>query len=197
MAEDGTTFNAVEFFRLVKDYPDEFAGHLGKAYDRGGGKFVTQFRKRKLSGRPGLVRRSGALSKSLVHRVVGTNIREIDLEISIGGPGVPYARTHEFGRRGRAKRTRYLSIPLDANKDSRGVALAKSPRDQNVRFGGRSAAGNILLRDAASGVPLWVLVERMTIRPRLGLNSQWKKFAPEMIKEINQAVDDTTEQLSG
>lgn len=116
-----------------------------------------------------LATRSGHLLEYMADsiKVEGETIASLRGEIS-----VPHDRKiHEHGGVLRPKRAKYLTVPLPAALDSRGVPLKKSARDWKDTFVLRSKAGNLLIvqKKGASIVPLYVLKKEVSIPPRLGM----------------------------
>jgi hypothetical protein len=116
-----------------------------------------------------LSRRSGGMGKSIRAsvRVDGAIIK--DIEGRIGGNRI--ARVHEFGAIIRHKKKEYLTIPLKAALDSRGIPKRTKARDWKNTFVGKSKRGNLLIfQKRASGlVPLYALKKMVVIPPRLGM----------------------------
>lgn len=86
---------------------------------------------------------------------------------------------HEKGGVVRAKRAQYLTIPLPAAMDSRGVPLRKRARDWDNTFVRRSRRGNLIvfrkLPSANEVTPLYVLKPSVYIPPRLGMQAVFEK----------------------
>lgn len=116
-----------------------------------------------------LQRRSGdslnAMAKSISVKGSG-NLANLQGQISTG-----FWAIHETGGTIRA-RSQYLTIPLPAAMDSRGVPLRKRARDWDNTFVKMSKRGNLLIfRSEGRGriIPLYLLKNSVTIRPRLGM----------------------------
>ncbi len=93
-----------------------------------------------------------------------------DIEGVAGGLVVPFPiSVHEKGATIRAKRAQFLTIPLSAALDSRGVPLRASARQWENTFVQRSRRGNLLIfqKRAAGIVPLYLLKRQVTLPPRL------------------------------
>lgn len=116
--------------------------------------------------------RSGRGMKSVIESV----------EVKDGGPGevigliggVFYLATQEYGAVIRAKRSKYLTIPLPAALDSRGVPRKRSAREWANTFIKKSKAGNLIIFQKRAGgiVPLYVLKKSVRIPKRLGLRDE-------------------------
>lgn len=121
-------------------------------------------------GRKGnLQMRSGAGLRSIVDSIaVSLNSGGLEGSISAGSLSV-----HEKGARIKARSGGFLTIPLPAALDPRGVPLRQRARDWDNTFVARSRKGNLLifrrLPRAQEIVPLYVLKTSVTIPPRLGM----------------------------
>lgn len=168
-----------------------------------------------------LGRRTGDLARSFKKNVSGDNLNNLTMLFFTTSK---YAEIHEKGGTVYPKATKYLAIPLAAAKDPTGTSKYK-PRDLNLVYGGRSKAGNILLRlstygaalagkkftyetgektakgrarraKLTAGVPMFVLVKSVYIKPRLNLFSTWNRDIPITLGILNNAVDKTLSTLS-
>lgn len=121
------------------------------------------------TGTKTLSRRSGNLVASIEKsvRITGTTFGNLEGHIAAAFPGV----VHEFGATIRPKNGKYLTVPLPAALDSRGVPLKKSARDWANTFVARSKKGNLLIfqRRGSQIVPLYVLKTSVKIPARLGM----------------------------
>ena len=110
----------------------------------------------------GLHRRTGSLfNRTSARAKFGLSTLESEIELTVD---VPYARVHEYGATITPKRSRYLTIPLDAAKTGAGVmrAPARAWPNTHVR---RSRSGKLIIF-GAQGQPLFLLVNRVTIPAR-------------------------------
>jgi hypothetical protein len=106
---------------------------------------------------------------------------------------------HEEGGTIRASGSGYLTIPLPAALDTRGVALRKRARDWDFTFVKRSKKGNLLIFRRIPGAreltPLYVLKTSVYIRPRLGMepavNTEMGYFENKLFEEISDTIDAT------
>jgi len=117
-------------------------------------------------------------------RIVGT----------IGGPF--YLTTHEEGRTIHAKK-QYMTIPLPAAMDSRGVPLRPSLRQWNNTFlmplessrTGRTRSGFVVaIKKGGRVVPIYILMKTVRIPRRLGLGVTLKKAAPALVDRVLNAL---------
>lgn len=133
--------------------------------------------------------RTGALKRSIRHRVKGASLRDIELRnVSTSR----YARVHEHGTVGKGgklpdivpKRARALTIPLPDNLTPAGVprypsarALMRTGKTFLLKREGRRPV--IMLDENGDGEnlkALWVLMRRVSIPPRLGFFFTWSRL---------------------
>lgn len=116
-----------------------------------------------------LSKRTGEMVASIQRSVTikGKTFQSLQGYISVDFPGV----IHEFGATIKPKKVKYLTVPLPAALDSRGVPLKRSARDWDNTFVARTKAGNLVIfqKRGAQIVPLYVLKSSVTIPPRLGM----------------------------
>lgn len=126
------------------------------------------------TGSTSLSRRTGNLIESVKRSIkISGKFTQGGGEVrgQIGSPLI-YASTQEFGATIRPKRAKYLTIPLPAAMDSRGVMLLPRARDYPNTFVAKSRKGNLLIfqkRGAKKIVPLFVLKREVKIPPRMNL----------------------------
>jgi hypothetical protein len=115
-----------------------------------------------------LQKRSGGIRRIAESiKVKGNTIEMLEGSISTAGFAI-----HETGGTIKAKRAKYLTIPLPAAMNSSGVPLRKRARDWDHTFVARSKRGNLLIfrKEAGGGVtPLYLLKPSVRIPARLGL----------------------------
>lgn len=125
-----------------------------------------------------LYRRSGrglkAMKKTIA--VTGTSLRDLTGTIE----AVDYMVIQETGATVTAKRSGFLTIPLPAVLDSRGIPKRSSARDWKNTFVQRSKKGNLLIfrRRGKTITPLYVLKKRVKIPPRLKLQQTFDQQLP-------------------
>ena len=104
---------------------------------------------------------------------------------------------HETGATITPKTSKYLTIPLQAAMDSRGVALRSKARDWDNTFIARSKRGNLIIFRKNTGgtiTPLYVLKTSVVIPPRLRLGQTFDK----MVSRFEaQAMNDFEVALNG
>lgn len=121
------------------------------------------------TGPKSLSKRSGNLVASIEKsvKVTGSTFGELEGHISAAFPGI----VHEFGATIKPKKAKFLTVPLPAALDSRGIPIRKSARDWPNTFVARSKAGNLIIfqKRGTEIVPLYVLRSSVKIPPRLGM----------------------------
>lgn len=118
------------------------------------------------TGEKNLLRRSGGIKDIRIFTSRGGK----DLGAVAGGMIVPFPiSVHEEGTTVRAKRAQFLTIPLPAALDSRGIPLRPNARSWENTFVQRSKRGNLLIfqKRGASIVPLYLLKREVRLPPRL------------------------------
>jgi hypothetical protein len=137
----------------------------------------------------GLFKRSGEGLKSINSsiRVTGSTIDSI--RGTIGGNY--YMRVHEYGATIRPTKSIYLTIPLDAALDQRGVPIKKSAREWDNTFVMRSKKGNLIIfqRRGREVVPLYLLVTEVTIRPRLGMGKYLEDSSSAFLSRVADRIE--------
>jgi len=137
------------------------------------------------TGASSLASRSGKAVQSIRDSVKVTQVGQ-EIQGIIGG--VFYLKSHEYGAVIRARRSQYLTIPLPAALDSRGVPLKKSAREWADTFVIKSKNNNLLIvQKTASGiVPLYVLKKEVRIPRRLGMKEELDKYVNLFAKFMEQ-----------
>ena len=122
-----------------------------------------------------LQKRSGSGLRSILESIKTTenNINVVAAEITTGSMSI-----HETGGTVKPKRGKYLTIPLPAAMDGRGVPLRARARDWDNTFVARSKRGSLMIfrKDGKGITPLYLLKTSVYIPPRL---------------QMSDAVDDT------
>lgn len=93
---------------------------------------------------------------------------------------------HETGATITAKNAAYLTIPLRAALDSRGVPLRQRARDWTNTFIKRSKAGNLIIfrKDGKNIVPLYVLKSSVYLPPRLQMKETVELYANDFGRQL-------------
>lgn len=170
--------------RELKDMLDTVADAMAQRHStpwRPGTRLPTGVRSGKLARRSGATIR--AVKKSVKVRGTGR-----DITGTIGGPF--WLVVHEEGATIRAKRARYLTIPLPAALTSRGTPRRRRARDWPNTFVQRSRRGNLIIfqKRGSRIVPLYLLKKRVRIPRRLGLGATLRAAAPVALDRIGEAV---------
>lgn len=187
-------FDTKKFEEALEKTPGRLFVGMRLSFTKIGNDYIRTLTKERLSGAgdKSLARRTGTLARSFAKTVAGSELNELNLMIFTD---VKYAPIHQFGGTIRPKKGKYLAIPLGAAKTRAGVARWTSPRDvPDLKYGGRSAAGNILLR-TVDGTPMFVLVRQVTIKPRLGMFETWDKEFPGYVEVLNTKVGEVLRRI--
>lgn len=117
------------------------------------------------TGEDDLLRRSGGITNIRVAIQAANDLNQIAGRLIVPFP----ISVHEKGATIKAKRSQYLTIPMPAALDSRGIPLRRSARDWENTFVQRSKRGNLLIfqRQGGTIVPLYLLKRSVKIPPRL------------------------------
>lgn len=164
--------------------PDALQNELRQALEKILRRFEREFVSTRLSGRPGLNRKSGNLARSWVREVRGRKLADLQARFATR---VKYAPIHEFGGIIRPVKARFLAIPLD---DARVRGIAASPRDFPDGFFMRSKGGKLLfgINQGETFVPLFVLKRSVKIPARMGLFDLWESRRADISDQLNKAV---------
>lgn len=136
-----------------------------------------------------LQRRSGKGIESIIRsrRVQeGPTMQDIAATMTTGSMSI-----HETGGTISARSTRYLTIPLPAAMDRRGVALKRSARDWPDTFVKRSRAGNLIIfqKRGKTIVPLYLLKSNVTIPARLRMAETVDDELPRLERAVVAALE--------
>lgn len=178
------TVDEKQLVRALATVPDALTRELRDALEKILRRFEREFVSTRLSGRPGLQRRSGNLARSWVREVRGRRLKDLQARFATR---VKYAPIHEFGGIIRPVRAKFLAIPLS---DSRVKGTADSPRDYPDGFFLRSKGGNLLfgVSEGDRFVPLFVLKREVRIPARMGLLDLWEAKRAGITDQLNDAV---------
>lgn len=167
-----------------------------RSLERIGAMFVGTMIDTRLTGRPGLMVRTGTLRRSLMFMV---DKRHQSLRVAIGGGGAPYALVHEGEGTGsvrkpfviRASPGKALAIPVGKALTASGVPRYQSPRDvPDLKLIPRPGKAPLLARVRSDGGldVFYVLKKRVEIPPRLGFNLTWETHEPEYMRILDDGV---------
>lgn len=148
----------------LRDYLDQVAESLSRRHSTPWPNGTTT------SPAPGtLSRRSGGLMRRVKDSVDVKGELTSEIVGTIGGGMI--AGVHEHGATIRARRSKYLTIPLKAALDNRGVPIKRSAREWDNTFVQMSRKGNLIIfqKRGRQIVPLYVLKREVVIPARLGL----------------------------
>lgn len=132
--------------------------------------------------------RSGRLVESIKQNslIKGDNLDNLVAEFG----GIFYARIHEYGGTIKARRAKYLTIPLPDALNADGTPKKASARDWGKTFIIQSKKGNLLIvrREGKNLTPLYVLKPSVYIAPRLNLRSTVETGLPPWIDELGDKL---------
>lgn len=147
-----------EMLVFLRDVARDLAAFHGSDWSPAGG------------GGPALRRRSGRAIRSIINSVKVTGSGINNIRGTIGG--VWYLRIHEYSGVIKARRSRYLTIPLPAALRANGTPIKPRARDWPNTFVITSRKGNKLICTKGSGkeiIPLYLLKRSVRIPARLGM----------------------------
>lgn len=185
----------------------QFAPTATREMGRFGQEWVSKLVTQRLSGRPGLNRRTGNLARSFKSRAYQSAVLGgVVLDVQPEGPGSEYASIHEFGGIVRPVHSKYLWIPIGDNLTSKGVARL-TPTQARERGGfiinsRRSVGGKVFMgysttkagrkkAGADNVVPLFALKPWVMVPPRLRARALWSSSMP----SLTQRLDTMASQL--
>ena len=194
-AQKGLEALAAELGRNVKLMPATLAKDLGKFLDEVRRALIrrhsTPFNNPAnvpATGATNLLSRRGGI-RNIVTFARGA--RQGDLNRVVGEVVVPFPLSvHELGTTITPKRSQFLTIPLSAALDGRGIPIRPSARDWPRTFVKQSKRGNLLIfqRNGATLVPLYLLKRSVQLPARLGaqatLNAGLDFFVDESIDRL-------------
>lgn len=152
------TIDTRGFAKAMKTAGPQIAKRMRKAFDQVGHKFTAAMSKRRLRGRPGLIRRTGTLARSQRHYVRGSTLSDLRMVYGIGGDQAPYARIQEFGGVVEAKNAKWLTFQI------------------------QPAGGG------AANTGIWRRAKRVRIPPRLGMRALWRTERPTRVRLMRDAL---------
>lgn len=143
----------------------------------------------RLSGSPGLNRRTGNLARDWVVSVDGTTLSDLSTTVKTQGPANAYAGILERGGDIVPTKAKWLWIPLDANKTSAGVerispteAIATGNLFIDWKNGPVAYLGSGTNRAGGSRklTPLFVLKKRVHVNAQMGAGSLFQSMLPKL-----------------
>jgi len=135
-----------------------------------------------------LSKRSGTMIADIKNSVEVRGKDLADIEGEIGGPA--RLSIHEFGGVIRAKKAKFLTIPLPAALNSDGTPKKRSAREWDKTFVKQSKKGNLLIfqKRGKDIVPLYVLKPKVTIPPRLNMGNTLRAGADMFVDKAMDAM---------
>lgn len=175
--------------RAFDEVPELMQKAGKRAFQTYGHQFIRFFTRERLTGRPGLMRRTGSLARSF-----NTNVLESEGALTlIVWTASKYARLQEYGGDIEPKKTKYLAIPTGAALTKAGASRFASPRNVvGLRFmqkaGGKPFLGKV---EGGSVRAYFLLRKKVSIPPRLALNKTWideSPLIPKILTEVAESV---------
>jgi len=182
-----------------------------------GDNVVTEMQRR-IRGGGALRNRSGFLKRSFGKRVFGRQLGE--LRLIVFSAGIPYARIQEYGGVVTPKRAKALTIPFKKfNLTPAGVPRYPSAAQFKLahpgetffvpkkgggntigtifwhRFKGLGGRSGASVRGRGKPIPLWTLVKRVKLKPRLGFRRTWRKMRSMNMIKLRGAARRTVRKL--
>lgn len=178
----------------LRDYGVRFRSRAQKEMERFGQDWTRRLVSERLSGRPGVNRRTGNLARSFKSRTFDSSLLgAIVLDVQPEGPGSEYAHLQEFGGTIRPKRAKNLWIPIAGNLTPAGVA--RITPTEAINRGGFFAKGIFFGKPLvgrgkaqAAPVPLFVLKKSVTVKGRMGASRLWADSMPSLTARLDSVA---------
>lgn len=193
-------------------YGDKFRRVARERMEAHGQQYINDLSTKRMSGRPGVNRRTGNLARSWRSRLYESPLLGgIVIDINPEGPGSEYASLQEFGGTVVPKKSRYLWIPIAGNLTPTGAARI-TPREaidrggffakgvffgkaitqrgipqRSQHLGGAGYKGKVIAR-GENITPLFVLKKSVTVPGRLGARVLWAQSGPALTRSIDSAA---------
>jgi hypothetical protein len=175
----------------LRDYGVKFRSRAQKEMDRFGQDWTRRLVTERLSGRPGVNRRTGNLARSFKSRTFdSTLLGAIVLDVQPEGPGAKYANLQEFGGTIKPVRAKNLWIPIAGNLTPAGVA--RITPTEAINRGGFFAKGVFFGKPLvgrgkakANPVPLFALKKSVTVPGRMGAERLWGESMPSLTARLD------------
>lgn len=192
----------------LRDYGVKFRSRAQKEMDRFGQEWTRRLVSERLSGRPGVNRRTGKLARSFKSRTFDSSLLgAIVLDVQPEGPGAKYANLQEFGGVIKPVRAKNLWIPIAGNLTPAGVAritpteainrggffakgvffgkaLTKRAPQASRALGGEGFKGKTIERGAVI-TPLFVLKKQVKVEGRMGASRLWAESMPSLTARLD------------
>jgi hypothetical protein len=160
--------------RRIQDLGDRAPAVVRRGFLRISGEFLLTFKTTRLRGRPGLVRRSGNLTRQFDQRTAvresgGNTLGEVKTTIGVyDRKTVQYARVHEFGTVGKGGKLPDI-VPRKA---------------KFLRFPVRDPGTATRPKARSSKIVSWVSTKKVSIEPRLGFFATWAGFVRNQVPAL-------------
>lgn len=175
----------------LRDFGARFKTRAAVEMNRFGQSWIGTLVSQRLSGRPGVNRRTGNLARSFKSKVTdSTLLNAVVLDVQPEGPGAEYADLQEFGGTITPKRAKNLWIPIAGNLTPAGVA--RITPTEAINRGGFYAKGIFFGKPlvgkgkaTAKPVPLFVLKKSVTVPGRMGATPLWEQSLPSLTARLD------------
>jgi len=174
-----------------KRIPDTLRNELGRYLKRVQSELVSKHSAPYSGARGGdsLSRRSGGGLRSIMESIKVQSGSEIqDVSGRIGGNY--YMRVHEYGATITPRTAKYLTIPMPAALDARGIPKKRSAREWSNTFVAPTKSGLMIFQKRASRiVPLYLLKKSVKIPARLGMYDKLGDMGGYLLSNVIKEVD--------
>ena len=198
--------------------PQAIIGQAAALFGSHGQRFDARLKTERMSGRPGVNRRTGHLAQGWNVQTVTTGSGVVTTNW-LSGPAAEkdgrhgYGWVQEHGATIVPVRSRFLWIPTKENQTPTGVAritpteaiaaggfihngvffgktLFKSQRPAGMALKGARGLRGHVFAGREPIVPLFILKRSVTVPPRLGATDLWNSMTPDLERGIDQIVKD-------
>lgn len=176
--------------------PAKVARRMNAVMRKHGSDYIDNLVTLRMKGPPGITTRTGALARDWVSTVDESAVGSV-LTVKTHGIADKYAGLQEYGGTVRPVNSKYLWIPLDANKTPKGVARI-SPREA-IAQGGFYRNGVFFGKPQTKAqgrgigphvVPLFALRKSVTVPARLGAGNLFRAMLPWLEVGLEQAMQE-------
>lgn len=197
----------------LRDYGVKFRRRAQTEMDRFGQDWTRKLVSERLSGRPGVNRRTGNLARAFKSRTYDSSLLGgVVLDVQPEGPGAKYADLQEFGGTIKPVRAKNLWIPIAGNLTPAGVAritpteainrggffakgvffgkaITKRAPQASQHLGGKGYKGASFKRGETI-TPLFVLKKSVTVPGRMGATKLWADSMPSLTARLDAVASD-------
>lgn len=172
----------------LRDFGPKFRRGAAGEMNRFGQEWISELVSKRLSGRPGVNRRTGNLARSFKSKVTDSVLlNAVVLDVQPEGPGSEYAGLQEFGGVVTPKKSKYLWIPTRENMTPSGVQRI-TPTEARSRGGFFAKGvffGKPVVGKKTKPVPLFILKKSVTVPGRMGATALWNQSTPRLVQRLD------------